>query len=245
MSKQREAFTFYKSFNDVYMELSDRDKVLFMDALLNRQFNGIEPTLKGMANFAYLSQKHSIDKQIKGWETKTGLTLSTTLARGVQTPSQQEKEEGKEQLQEQEEVKGEEEFNSDAKDAIATVDFSAFNISSIEIYWKDWKEYKFNQHKEKFKTLKTEQVAVNKLGELSNWNADKAKRIIEQSMSNLWKGLFELKQQNNNANGTGTKQPIDWEERDRKFVERVMGTGQIDASSERDNDEPFTSFEDA
>lgn len=201
MAKQRDGFTFYRSYYDVYKELNDKDKVAFMDALLERQFTGKEPTnLKGMSNFAYLSQKHSIDKQIKGYEDKTGFKL-TPLTRGEETPLQQEKEEEKEQVEVQEQCI--EKWKGENKDAIAT-DFSKFNNSSIEIIWSDWKEYKNSQHKERYKTLKTEQMAIDKLGELSGFRVETAKKIIEQSMSNLWKGLFELKQQNKNNNGAIT-----------------------------------------
>merc|ERR1712113_948132 len=82
-----------------------------MGALLNRQFLGTKPDeLKGMAKFAYISQMNSIDQQVKGYEDKTGLKLSservanTPTEGGSQggtqgesnTPRQQEKEKGKE-----------------------------------------------------------------------------------------------------------------------------------------------------
>ena len=74
---RRKAFNFFKSYFDVYNELNDKEKVQFMDALLNKQFFGEEPqSLTGMANFAYLSQKHNIDSQVKGFEDKTGFTLN-------------------------------------------------------------------------------------------------------------------------------------------------------------------------
>lgn len=76
MSKERKAFNFFKSYFDVYLEMSDKEKVKFMDALLQRQFWGVEPSnLGGMSNFAYISQKHSIDAQVKGYEDKTGNPL--------------------------------------------------------------------------------------------------------------------------------------------------------------------------
>jgi len=75
----RKGFNFFKSYYDVYKELNNNDKVKFVDALLDKQFNGVDPTkLKGMANFAYISQKHSIDAQVKGWEDKTGNKLTPT-----------------------------------------------------------------------------------------------------------------------------------------------------------------------
>ena len=74
---KRKGFNFFRSYYDVYNELSDKDKVAFMDALLDRQFLGIKPTkLTGMSKFAYISQTNSIDSQVKGYEDKTGVTLT-------------------------------------------------------------------------------------------------------------------------------------------------------------------------
>lgn len=74
---KRKGFNFFRSYYDVYNELeTDKDKVKFIDALLDRQFLGIKPTeLKGMAKFAYISQTNSIDSQVKGYEDKTGTKL--------------------------------------------------------------------------------------------------------------------------------------------------------------------------
>ena len=71
----REGFNFYRSYWDVANELNDKDRLAFYDALMKRQFTGIETDLEGMSKFAYLSQKHSIDRQVKGYEDKTKKTL--------------------------------------------------------------------------------------------------------------------------------------------------------------------------
>jgi SRSO17 transposase len=67
---KRKGFNFFRSYYDVYNELeTDKDKVAFIEALLDRQFLGIKPTnLTGMAKFAYISQTNSIDSQVKGYE---------------------------------------------------------------------------------------------------------------------------------------------------------------------------------
>jgi uncharacterized phage protein (TIGR02220 family) len=103
-NNNRKAFNFYLSYFDVYQELSDKDKLAFIDALLHRQFYGVEPTeLKGMVKFAYLSQKHSIDKQIEGFENKTKTKLSRPTQGGAvggrQGGAVQEKEKEKEKEQ--------------------------------------------------------------------------------------------------------------------------------------------------
>ena len=87
---KRKAFNFFRSYYDVYNELDDKDKLAFMDALLDRQFLGIKPDkLKGIAKFAYISQTNSIDSQVKGYETKTKSKLgdSTEIKGGTDTPT--------------------------------------------------------------------------------------------------------------------------------------------------------------
>ena len=100
----RKGFNFYRSYWDVANELNDKDRLAFYDALLTRQFTGAEIELKGLVKFAYLSQKHSIDKQIKGYEDKTKNTLNYPIEDPTQggkqggyvDPSVQEKEKEKE-----------------------------------------------------------------------------------------------------------------------------------------------------
>lgn len=65
--------------------------------------------------------------------------------------------------------------------------------------WIEWKNYKKEEHSFKFKSPKSEQAALTQLKNLSNGDVVVAVKIIEQSMSNGWKGLFALKQ-----NGTHT-----------------------------------------
>lgn len=100
----RKGFKFYRSYYDVASELNDKDRLAFYDALLKRQFTGVESELTGLAKFAYISQKHSIDAQVKGYEDKTKIPLIDPTQGGTQggieAPLQQveEKEKEKEQL---------------------------------------------------------------------------------------------------------------------------------------------------
>jgi len=111
---QRKAFNLYRSYYEVAKELNEKDRGQFLWSLLQKQFEGIEPNLEGMAKFAYISQKHSIDAQVKGWEDKTGHQLSPTEppAEGgekppTEPPYQQEKEKEKGQEKGKEKEKGE------------------------------------------------------------------------------------------------------------------------------------------
>jgi hypothetical protein len=72
----RKAFNFYRSYYDVAKELKESDRAKFLWAILQRQFEGIEPKIDGLAKFAYISQQHSIDSQVIGYEHKTGEKLT-------------------------------------------------------------------------------------------------------------------------------------------------------------------------
>ena len=66
--KNRKQFKFYRSYFDIISELeNDTDKLNYLLSILEFQFNGIEIPLQGMAKFAFKSQKHSLDRQLKGF----------------------------------------------------------------------------------------------------------------------------------------------------------------------------------
>jgi hypothetical protein len=114
---KRKGFNFYRSYYDVYNELdNDIDKLQFIDALLNRQFLGIKPNnLKGIVKLAYISQANSIDKQIKGYESKTGnkLPYQDPYQDPCQDPCQQEEVQVQEKVKEKEKGK---EYNENHPD---------------------------------------------------------------------------------------------------------------------------------
>lgn len=104
----RKGFNFYRSYWEVANELSDKDRLAFYDALLKKQFTNEETELNGMVKFAYLSQKHSIDKQIDGYISQMSNRHPTEdpwqgVTQGVtEGPTQQEKEKVKEKVKEKE-----------------------------------------------------------------------------------------------------------------------------------------------
>ena len=71
--------------------------------------------------------------------------------------------------------------------------------------WEGWVEHKRNQFKDKYKTKQSEQIAINQLVELAGGELETAQEIVKASVSNLWKGLFKLKTNNNVTTFTGNK----------------------------------------
>ena len=115
----RKAFNFYRSYYDVAKELSEKERLSFLWALLERQFDGKEPILTGMSKFAYISQQHSIDSQVIGYEVKTGEKVGGTqggsvggMAGGTQGGSVQGEGKGKGKVQEEGKEEKEESFRS-------------------------------------------------------------------------------------------------------------------------------------
>ena len=63
--------------------------------------------------------------------------------------------------------------------------------------WEAWKTYKKEQFKFSYKHS-GEQAALKNIGDLARGNLEVALAVIQQSMANGWKGLFELKGGSNN-----------------------------------------------
>lgn len=102
----RKAFNFYRSYWEVANELNDKDRLAFYDSLLKKQFTNEDTELNGMVKFAYLSQKHSIDKQIDGYISQMSKRHPNEdpWQGGKQgacvEPTQQEEEKGEEKVKE-------------------------------------------------------------------------------------------------------------------------------------------------
>ncbi len=92
--------------------------------------------------------------------------------------------------------------NGDILKTIKTIKTNKTNrwIDLVDERFKEiigmWIEYK-TERREAYKTEKSFTLMVAKLKQMSGDDRDKAKLIVEQSMSNNWSGLFELKNVNN------------------------------------------------
>lgn len=67
--------------------------------------------------------------------------------------------------------------------------------------WQAWKDYRHTEHSFSYRSAQSEQAALTQLNNLAQDDQATAANIIHQSMSNGWKGFFELK------NNDGKKHP--------------------------------------
>jgi hypothetical protein len=86
--------------------------------------------------------------------------------------------------------------------------------------WDEWKEYKSQHFKFKYKTIQSEQAAFDSLAELSNKNLIIAKEIVKQSMANGWKGFFSVKT-NTVANNQQKRSSLDGNQDFLNYSKRV------------------------
>lgn len=63
--------------------------------------------------------------------------------------------------------------------------------------WDLWKQYRWEEHKFKYKGVLSEQARLMELCTISGGDEYKAIEIIKQSISNTWKGFFPLKNKSN------------------------------------------------
>jgi hypothetical protein len=124
--KKRKAFNFYRSYYDIFSALPVENRLDYITAILEKQFEGIDPTLKGITLLAYAGQKHNIESQVEGFLNKTRgsvppylppteppsyvsndivMTTEPPYLPPTQPPSVQEKEKEKEKEEVQEKVK--------------------------------------------------------------------------------------------------------------------------------------------
>ena len=215
---ERKAFKFYHSYYEVLNELNDKDKLSFINALLHRQFTGVEPTnLKGMAKFAYISQKHSIDSQVEGYINKKGEFKHDSKGvtqGGVQggnkgvTLEEKEKEKEEEQYVKSKEEKFIDWFNIEIKKykgkngRFSVSDKITKNLSKIRKHNYDINDYTKvlynlcqakNHVEDNFQyitpELMTREVIFQR--ELNNNPSKAKKRIQDQGKGTGGKGLYE------------------------------------------------------
>ena len=103
-----------------------------------------------------------------------------------------------------------------------------FNTEKFKIAWNAWKQYKKDQHKFIFKGEHSEQVALKELSEKSGHIETIAINIIQQSIANGWKGLFELKNNNNGIKNNGIRNAdgsVNWEQVNKSADEFLSKSG--------------------
>ena len=111
------------------------------------------------------------------------------------------------------------------KEVVVEIDYGVnYHLKPL---WLKWKNYKLTQHREKYKTIESEQIGFNSLVALSAGKYEIANRIIDKSISSLWKGLFELDKQQEQPKGKIT-QAIETHAKGLELIKQMRENGTIE-----------------
>lgn len=199
---ERKAFNFYRSYYDILQELPDADKLQFLLALIEMQFNETEPTnLTGLAKFAFISQRHSIIKQIEGY--KAGINGGRPLGGGLKGANNQPQKGKSNQGQEKEKEKEEEEVKEKEEMSI----FNEFRVlyqgtkrglqTEFGVFkkHKDWKEVLPN-----LKSIIQNQIKVRNNKKAKNEFVPEWKNLQTWLNNRCWEEVTTISYNNPNAN---------------------------------------------
>ena len=98
--------------------------------------------------------------------------------------------------------------------------------------WEEWIEYKKVELKDRYKSPKTEQTAINNLIKLCNGDIRIAEEIVNNSIANKYKGLFKV---NNQTQAPKNKldQYQDWFEDTKNYLNARNNTSEADNEIKR------------
>jgi len=143
-----------------------------------------------------LLKKHKIDHQklFEGQENKDSPTLGPE--RDTRVVEGEGGVEGEVLVEGEREGEGVKEKEKEKKENVLILPFNSDAFSNA---WRAWINYKESQHKFRFKTTATEQIALKELAEKAGNHEQTAIKIIQQSIANGWKGFFGLKTETQNG----------------------------------------------
>ncbi|CAL67429.1 hypothetical protein [Christiangramia forsetii] len=203
-------------FEDKIVELEDGQK-WFIKNYLKVQHNGLLKR-NNKAHTSAIEEliKYDLIEEISEGEFQLSEKIIKGLPRGLQDPKVMVK--VKEQGNGKGKSNGKEEKTKiikKSKEEESEIVFP-FDSNNFKTQWNHWKIYKKKEFKFDYKSLQSEQAALTELANKSDGNEKKAIAIMHQSMSNGWKGIFELKTEKNVNNRNS--------ESNTEIAKRAMGS---------------------
>ena len=180
----RDSFCFYRSFYDAIKALPKKYQAQALDAVLAYGLDGVEPTdTDGVILAIFALIRPQIDANNKRYTNgKKGAEHGAKGGRHKQEQTPKPKPKTKPKA-----------------DAVSKVldEIPDGKAREVVVRWLEYKRSIGNT----YRTAQGVRAMIKQLNDLSGGNVEVAGAIVEQSIANNWKGLFELKQQKKNGNG--------------------------------------------
>jgi hypothetical protein len=188
--KTRDSMVLYRSFYDAIKLLPDDIQLEIFRSIFEFGLDGIEPELSKSALPFWLLIKPNLQANRTKWESgskaKRKQSVSKTEARPKQKVSRSEA-----NVDVDVDVDENVDVNVNAK---GKYDLSGYGQMAYLV--QRWLDYK-KSIKDSYKSQESLDMFVKKLINYSSGNAQLAEEIIETSMANQWKGIFEPKNKKN------------------------------------------------
>lgn len=177
----RDSFCFYRSFYEAIKALPKKYQAQAIDAVLAYGLDGIEPTdADGVIQAIFALIRPQIDANNKRYiNGKKGAEYGNKGGR----PKNEKKQH-----------KPKTKPKADAVEKVLD-EIPDGKAREVVERWLDYKRSIGNS----YKTAQGVKAMIEKLNDLSGGNVEVAGAIVEQSIANNWKGLFELKKQKKNG----------------------------------------------
>jgi hypothetical protein len=188
MEKSRDSMILYRSFYDAIKLLPNDTQLEIFRAIFEYGLDGIEPTLSNQALPFWLLIKPNLQANRTKWESgckaKSKQSRSKTEARPKQKASKVEAN-----------VDVDVDDNVDVEVNVnGKLDLSGYGQMAYLV--QRWLDYK-KSLKDTYKSQQSLDLFFKNLIKYSAGNAQVAEEIIETSMANQWKGIFEPKNKKN------------------------------------------------
>jgi len=186
---QRESFIFYRSFYEAIKELPIKHKSEIYEAIGEYSFNFVEPELTWISKTIWILIKPQLDannKRFINWcKPKTKQTTSKTEAKQKQSKSKTGT-----NVKVNVNVKEKEKVNDNVKSKDSKIYFEEKDFVEL---WND-----FIKMRKLIKAPLTERASKMLLKKWEDYTYDTFYKMVEQSISNSWKWIFDLRQENEN-----------------------------------------------
>lgn len=222
MKTDKQTFVFRLEWAQVLQQQPDSIRLAVYDAIIDYVQNGKEPAQNSAVYFAFLFIKNQIDKDAAKYEEVCAKRAEAGKKhKGNQHTNKGNKTEQMEQSEQmfQNGTNGTDNDNEYDNDNNTTINSSDIIIAeksakktakkkldiesiiaelpiTVQEIVRTWIEYKKEQHNFTYKSEKSFQMWLKDLYDKSGGNIDTMKAIVEQSIANGYKGIFELKKQN-------------------------------------------------
>lgn len=172
---KRDSILFYRSFYDAVKALPKKHQLAAFESIIEYGFNGVEPDGEGVISAIFALIKPQVDANNRRF-----INGSKGAEHGVKGGRPKKEQEAK---------------PKQAKKGVSLEFIKDENFKKVVAGWLDYKKSIGSS----YKTQASVEAMARKLWSMADGDIQAAMAIVEQSIANNWKGLFELKEKQNNG----------------------------------------------